>query len=235
MEQPQLIVSSMHNMQLYNSIGTTVNPSKKVIARERASAKNVHTIVYPIFEEAAKCTDDPFWKEILKGFAITGMYKRISSYRQSTNNPDIHGHIFFKQKTKNNSVAVTGDHIDVFNTVRDFLCKNANIISNQDKIIRHEDMISKQAQRQIINWSSVKSQLQKRDMIENYLYVQKLPKEQKKQLEEILFNGLHCKLFDTTDITIVNGKIEEISGIIVKDSNFSISEELFGKLIKSSK
>ena len=182
-------------------------------------------IIYPIFLECCKYTNDTYWENIFedlaygkspygtyisKDFLCCGYKKKDFSYKiEKKNTETLHNEVY-------------------------------NLLSNRLGLLSYKD---KQKNRQIFtdiedsindsrkNWNDIKKKNIKELLIELYVTNMKnkhnLTIKQSKYLLSMIFIGLVFKIITSKDIEYKDGKIKNIEGIIFKHKKIIINKNLY--------
>lgn len=186
------------------------------------------TVEHPIFEEAMIYTSDEFWRKKMM-LAARGKFPSGFSYKG--------GFLYHKRKKgKTTSVAISPipqqalhDFIDFMHTTGVY----SDIDQAHDKL--NAEIMSSGDETQIAQrWSQVPKKMRP-ILVDEYVSLitasYKLTREQAYSLNKCAHLGVKVKIFDKSNITLSNGKILTIHGIIYDAPTglFIIDQQLWDK------
>lgn len=200
-------------MSKLNELDESTSPTKKYFKSKKSfNIKNgKNNIIYPIFYECIKFTDDDFWKNIFEELSYGKCPKSI--YISGNN-------IYSTNKRKNFSYVIDNNNKnpeDVFNDIRDLLMNNTSICSTKD-ISKKKEQIKENAV--VDNYSSW-SEIKKKNIREIYIIKFVIRMKRKydiswpaaRQLYSIIQIAFLYKTQCSKDVIFTNGRIESINGI----------------------
>jgi hypothetical protein len=207
--------------------------SKPTSSKKRPGNTRKKRVVYPIFQECAALTNDPFWKKKFEQAGF-GKFPRGFSYHE--------GLLMYKRGIKNEATKIPlSSPMEAYSVCIYFFRNAANIYSDQDKILLKEEEEKTKLQQQLKEktWSNV-SKKQKEVLID--LYVQELTERyhltvlSSKKLQDLIYLGLFFKVLDKNVIHLEEGTIAHIDDLEYdfKTGEFVLHQDLKSKISKSS-
>lgn len=184
-------------------------------------------LMYPIFLECCKYTDDIFWKYIFEDFA----YGKTPYGTYITKN-----FLCCNYKTREFSYKIDIEKTPevLYNEIYDILFNKFGLLSNKDKLKKRELFDSTQKEidnQQLSNWNSIKKKSVKNILVENYIIDQKkkynLTFSQIKKLLSIIIIGIIFKTITSSDIDYSNSKINKINGFEFSDKKIHMEKNIY--------
>ena len=184
-------------------------------------------LMYPIFLECCKYTDDIFWKYIFEDFA----YGKTPYGTYITKN-----FLCCNYKTREFSYKIDIEKTPevLYNEIYDILFNKFGLLSNKDKLKKRELFDSTQKEidnQQLSNWNSIKKKSVKNILVENYIIDQKkkynLTFSQIKKLLSIIIIGIIFKTITSSDIDYSNSKINKINGFSFSDKKIHMEKNIY--------
>lgn len=169
-------------------------------------------VIYPIFEECSKLTRDNYWISIFQTCA-RGKFPRGFQYKN--------GLLIHRRGNKTNRILIPDVPVEAMSISIAFFKEQAGIMSNIDRKRLEEEQkerILQDITTKELTWKDIKGERIKEILID--LYVSELSKKHnytKDQKDEFLTTvkkGFMLKCFATKHITMKNGKISNIEGLI---------------------
>ena len=169
-------------------------------------------LLYPIFLECCKYTEDTFWKYILEDLAYgkTPYGTYITKNFLCCN---------YKGREFSYKIDVSKNSETLYNEVYNVLFNKFGLLSNKDKIKKRElfDITQQELDnQQKDNWNSIKKKSVKNILVENYIiekkYKYNLTFKQLKKLLSIIIIGIIFKTITSSDIHYENSTIHDIDG-----------------------
>ncbi len=169
-------------------------------------------LVYPIFLETCKYTEDGFWKQVFEDLA----YGR-APYGSYINK----GFLCCNYKGKEFSYKIDPeDPKKLFDDVFELLSKKLGVESSADKSRRIKDFVKIQeeiAEIRNSKWSGIKKKSTRDSIIENFIVEMKkkwnISDADARRLNSVIGIGLLFKTISSKDIEYAEGKITGISNI----------------------
>ena len=184
-------------------------------------------LIYPIFLECCKYTDDIFWKYIFEDFA----YGKTPYGTYITKN-----FLCCNYKTREFSYKINTDKSPevLYNEIYDILFNKFGLLSNKDKVKKRELFDSTQKEidnQQLSNWNSIKKKSVKNILVENYIIEKKkkfnLSFNQIKKLLSIIVIGIIFKTISSADIDYSNSKINNINGFTFSNKKIHMNKNIY--------
>ena len=184
-------------------------------------------LIYPIFLECCKYTDDIFWKYIFEDFA----YGKTPYGTYITKN-----FLCCNYKTREFSYKINTDKSPevLYNEIYDILFNKFGLLSNKDKVKKRELFDSTQKEidnQQLSNWNSIKKKSVKNILIENNIIEKKkkfnLSFNQIKKLLSIIVIGIIFKTISSADIDYSNSKINNINGFTFSNKKIHMNKNIY--------
>jgi len=192
----------------------------------------VKDIIYPVFLECCKYTQEKFWSDIFEDLAygITPYGTYISKE-------------FFccSYKTKEFSYKIENKNPEtLYKEIYNLLANKLGLLSHQEKIKKKivfqniENTISESRK----CWANIKKKNIKEILIEQYVISMKqkynLSIKQSRYLISLIFIAMIFKVINTKDIIYENGKIEKIEGIEFSNKNVVLDRNIYDSEIEFS-
>jgi len=201
-------VTTVYSMPWTKKI--TVAPKAK---RKRAEKKVIHKI----FERCSELTKDHYWISIFRECA-RGKFPRGFSYKN--------GLLIHRRGNKINRVLISNSPHEAFSICLSFFKLSAGIMSSTDrKRLQKEE---EERLLQVLNgremtWKDIKAEKVKELLISEFVgdlsQKMKYDKEEKKELSTTVKCGFMLKYFTSKNITMEDGKIIDISGLLYNKTN----------------
>ncbi len=184
-------------------------------------------LIYPVFLECCKYTDDTFWKYILEDFA----YGKTPYGTFITKN-----FLCCNYKGREFSYKINPDKDPkiLYEEIYNVLFNKFGLLSNKDKIKKRElfditqDEIDNQ---QKDNWNLIKKKSVKNILVENFIITKKkkynLTFNQIKKLLSIIIIGIIFKTITSSDIKYENSSILDIEGFHFSDKTIDIKKDIY--------
>jgi hypothetical protein len=198
---------------------TSSSVEKKKKTKDRASAKDGPELKHPIFKEMENFVTEGYWKSILSS-AAGGKFHQGVQYSN--------GILTYKNKVNrgekeeldlNNPEHATAQFIT-------FMNEKVNVLSPLDRIKRDEEIrekMSSMEKKEITTWSQVRKEVMRIHLINDYIQrysdgrKERLTHDQEKDLEFIIRLGILTEYLNNNSIIMVNGKIDRILGLIMRE------------------
>jgi hypothetical protein len=189
--------------------------------RNRRNNKNNGSVIYPIFEEASRLTDDPSWESILKD-ASKGVFPRMYRY-----NGDV---LSFKQKSKVHTKEICLDDPALcLRNVQEFM-RNMGLYSERDQYIRLREMeaAEEEVKKPKVRWKQIKSDKTKNVLISKYISLLErrytLDNMEITRLANVVRMANSIGMVNANTVSMRNGQIVDISPLCFnsKTRNFFI-------------
>lgn len=174
-------------------------------------------LLYPVFLNASKFSDDIFWKQIYEDLAY-GKTPYGSYFSKG----------FFCCNFKNKEFSYKVDDKSpekLYDDILNLLQNKLGLCSSNDKAKKIADFEKLENEiKEIRNnkWTNIKKKNVRDLMIENYIIEMKkthnIPEKEIKQLHHYINVGIVFKTISNKDIIYENGKIVSINGIEYKDN-----------------
>jgi hypothetical protein len=184
-------------------------------------------IIYPIFIECLKYTDDIFWKNIFEelsyGKCPYGIY--ISNNYICCN---------YKDKKFSYKIDESKYSVDIYNELVAILKYKFGLLSKYDKLQKNKLFLQKQDE--LIdtlnnNWSNIKKKNIKLILLEKFIINKSnsynLNMSQSKELYNKILLGLLLKTITKNQIIYEHKKIKEITCITFKPHEFTFNENIY--------
>jgi hypothetical protein len=173
-------------------------------------------LLYPIFLECVKYTEDGFWRQVFEDLAYTQC--PYGSYFNK-------GFFCCSYKGKEFSYKIEGDDAEkIFNDVYSLLSNKLGITSSNDRVKKIQDFEKIRNEFQEIRnskWSSIKKKTTRDFIIENFIVemkkTYKLSDKESRRLNSIVSIGLLFKTILPKDIEYENGRISSIANIFFSE------------------
>jgi hypothetical protein len=165
-------------------------------------------LVYPFFIECCKYAKDRFWKNIFEDLAygITPYGTYINKDLLTCNFKD--KEFVYKIQKK--------DPEEIYNEIYSIFSLKMSLMSREEIIKKKQD-IGNTTNIALDDWASIKKKNLKEVMIERYVIDMKntfsLSVKQAKYLVSIIFLAFVFKVFNTSDVSVKDGKITNIEGL----------------------
>lgn len=189
-------------------------------------------ILFPIFLECIKYTDDIFWENVFEDL----------SYGKTPYGTYISKNFFccnYKDKGFNYKIEEDKDPQELYNDIYTLLVKKLCLLSQKDKIKKRLDFFNIEEDKDMKKtWSSIRKKNIKDLLIENYVISMKnkhyLTFKQARYLISIIYIGMIFKVITVKDIDYNDGKINNILGIEFKKKEIILLKDIYNiKLSKS--
>jgi len=184
-------------------------------------------LVYPIFLQCCKYTDDTFWKYILEDFA----------YGKSPYGTHINKNFLccnYKGKEFSYKIDPTKDSKVLYDEIYKILFEKFGLLSTKDKQKRREIFDKNQQlmeEQQKSNWNSIKKKSVKNIIVENFVIDKKreynLSFSQIRKLLSIIIVGIIFKTIKASDIEYNDSKITNIEDINFSYKNIDIKKNIY--------
>lgn len=175
-----------------------------VSTQPRRKGKRTKPVIYQIFEDASRETQDKYWSNRLQDAARGIFPKKFSCSR---------GMLVFCTNRKSDSIAIPTNPKDAFKVFYDFTRHYGGLASENDIQATKLDLIAN-------NRANVR-QLNNKDLwpllqqfIVNYSAYYKMENAEKKSLKSAVCLGYHMGIFDCKTVIIQNGIIVNIPGLV---------------------
>tara|TARA_B100000073_G_C23739703_1_gene573344 strand:+ start:1328 stop:1996 length:669 start_codon:yes stop_codon:yes gene_type:complete len=184
-------------------------------------------LLYPIFLECCKYTEDTFWKYILEDLAYgkTPYGTYITKNFLCCN---------YKGREFSYKIDVSKNSETLYNEVYNVLFNKFGLLSNKDKIKKRElfDITQQELDnQQKDNWNSIKKKSVKNILVENYIidkkYKYNLTFKQLKKLLSIIIIGIIFKTITSSDIHYENSTIHDIDGFEFSNKKIDITKDIY--------
>lgn len=184
-------------------------------------------ILYPIFIECLKYTDDIFWQNIFEelsyGRCPYGIY--ISNHYICCN---------YKDKKFSYKIDQNKDPDIVFNELENILKTKFGLLSKHDKLQKNKLFVQKQVElTDTLNneWCNIKKKNIKLILLEKFIISKTnmfdLSVQQSKDLYNKIILGLLLKTISKGQIIYENKKIKEIKCITFKKNEFLFTDDIY--------
>lgn len=175
-------------------------------------------LLYPIFLETCKYTEDGFWKQVFEDLA----YGK-TPYGSYINK----GFLCCNYKGKEFSYKIdSSDSQKLFEDVFELLSKKLGVESSADKSRKIRDFQKIQEEIMEIRnskWSGIKKKSTRDAIIENFIVEMKkewnLPDSEARRLNSLISVGLLFKTISSKDIDYQNGRINSIENIVFTEGS----------------
>lgn len=184
-------------------------------------------LVYPIFLQCCKYTDDTFWKYILEDLA----------YGKSPYGTHINKNFLccnYKGKEFSYKIDPNKDSEILYEEIYKILFEKFGLLSTKDKQKRREIFDKNQQvmeEQQKSNWNSIKKKSVKNIIVENFVIDKKreynLSFSQIRKLLSIIIVGIIFKTIRATDIEYNDSKITNIADINFSYKNIDIKKDIY--------
>lgn len=202
--------TTVYNMQWLSKKNKTKAKAK---AKKRKTVKKEKPIVYPVFEQCAYITDDPYWKTIFNQCA-RGRFPRYFYYKN--------GLITWRKGNKIDRVLISEsktseDAYDVYNISTDFFRLKAGMYSDIDRQRMKEEEEKRISERVLkdFTWANIKKSKIKELLITEYVEMlsndYSLSQQEKIELITTIKTGFTLKWLK--DVEMEEGRIVAISGL----------------------
>jgi hypothetical protein len=191
-------------------------------------------IIYAIFLDCCKFTNDIFWKtifeELSRGITPYGIY--ISKDFLCCN---------FKNKEFSYKIDIEKDSEILFNEIFDIFKNKFGLLSIQEKIEQRQifDNIKDNLKKNKEIWSNIRKKNLKENIIEKFILKQKkifnLSVKQCRYIIYIITTSLIFKIISNNDIIYKNSEIIQINGIIFQQEKIILDKDIFMKEIENLK
>jgi hypothetical protein len=179
-------------------------------------------ILYPVFLEASKHTEDLFWKQIFEDLSYG-----VSPYGSYFSK----GFFCCSYKGKEFSYKVEGtDSVKIFEDIHGLLANKMGVTSSNDRARKIQDFERIRDEYQEIRnskWNCIKKKTSRDFIIENFIVDMKnlhsLSDSEARKLNAIINIGMLFKTITHKDIEYESGKIRAINGIEFQDSKVVFS------------
>lgn len=210
---------------VYSMPWSKKKPTTTKTKRKRAEKKVVHRI----FEKCSELTKDQYWVSIFRDCA-RDKFPRGFSYKN--------GLITHRRGNKINRVLVSNSPHEAFSICLSFFKSSAGLMSASDR-----KRIQKEEENRLLDimnerdltWRDIKADKVKELLISEYVaelaHKTEFTRDQKKELLTTVKSGFMLKYFTSKNITMVDGKISSISGLLYDEKNnrYSIDPKLTKK------
>lgn len=208
------------NLKIYtedgNSWFTSANVAKQAPIK-KAYTKKKDEVVYPIFLQASELIEDKFWVEMLVN-ASQNKFKRGFKFKNG----------ILTSKIKNKIYPHDINMECPEKALRDFLFfmrEVSGIVSEQDlldKKVEIDEYVSQHMHDNTTTWSKVRTNLHFNVLINRYVEKirdsDNLTPKQTKNLKDILLTGINTQKFNSKTIFLVDGEIDNITGLVKTQS-----------------
>lgn len=190
---------------------------KKIVVKNRATAKSEPRIVNKLFIEMAKLCEDPFWKTTLNDIAI-GKYHRGFGFVSDS--------LTFKVRNKIHQCNLSDlTPEEALPKVLHFMRTVGSVMSRQDNDQQSEclkQMLIKSSMKESDSWGKVRSEQYRSILISKFIEyassIYNLSEQEEDQLENIIRIGIIIKAFDSSTIEMNGGLITSIKGLLRDDN-----------------
>lgn len=173
-------------------------------------------LIYPVFLETCKYTDDGFWKQVFEDLAYGK--SPYGSYITK-------GFLCCNYKGKEFSYKIdSSDSRRLFDEVFELLSKKLGVESSADKSRKIKDFVKVQEEMMEVRnskWSGIKKKSTRDSIIENFIVEMKkkwnLSDNDARRLNSVINISLLFKTISSKDIEYEEGKIKEISNIFFSE------------------
>lgn len=204
--------------------------SKKPTTAAKTTRKRVEKkVVHKIFEKCSELTKDQYWVSIFRECA-RDKFPRGFSYKN--------GLITHRRGNKINRVLIPNSPHEASSICLSFFKASAGLMSATDrKRIQKEEegrLLEIMNEREL-SWKDIKAEKVKELLISEYVtelaHKLEFNIEQKKELLTTVKSGFMLKYFTSKNITMIDGRISNISGLIYDTGNnrYSIDSKLTNK------
>lgn len=214
-------------MSSKNTFSTNFRMSKTVARPTVVKKEENKDSLIPIFKEAIKSCEDPFWRNKLMD-ASRGIFPKFFSYKDGEL-------IYGKNKTEMQIKRISNNPVEAANNFIQFMKETEKIFSPAD--IQNMSISEKfDEPLKLKTWADYKKK-DREHMIDFYIEsMEKLMKLNQDELEDLkrkILEGIELKIFDKTNIIIdKDNRIVKIEGLgMTKDRSFIISKSLMDKSI----
>lgn len=174
-------------------------------------SRNVKQVVNKIFEDCAKCIQDPFWIEKFNSAAINKFPQKFS----------FHGGILsYKRGTKYTSLEVSNNPYEAAHGCMEFFRVNGNIFSpmdQQNSINIQCTRASNAHTREPITWENSSKKVQE-CLLSYYIsdtkILMNLREKEVLQLRQTVKLAISGKYFDKSNISVSEDRIQSITGLL---------------------
>jgi hypothetical protein len=182
-------------------------------------------ILYPMFLECIKYTDDIFWENVFEEL----------SYGKTPYGTYISKNFFccnYKDKGFNYKIDDKNPE-ELHNDIYSLLVKKLGLLSQKDKIKKRLEFLNTDEENKDSKktWSSIRKKNIKDLLIENYVISMKnkyfLTFKQAKYLISIIYIGMIFKIITVKDIDYNDGKINNINGIEFKKKDIILLKDMY--------
>ena len=201
----------------------------KPIEIQKKGKKTLRPILYPIFEACSNLTEDRFWQSTFMDCA-RGKFPRGFIFKNNL--------ITYRKGNRNNRLEISNSPSEVFSSTMDFFSKTAGIISQADQRKmqkKEEEKLLEKMDRSEMTWKDIKTEKLKNvlicDFINDICEKVEFTKDERDELTTTIKKGFMLKYFTPNNISMLNGKISEIDGLLFneKTNEYEIDESYITK------
>ena len=192
--------------------------SKKPAAAPKTKRKRAEKkVVHKIFEKCSELTTDKYWISIFRDCA-RDKFPRGFSYKN--------GMIVHRRGNKTNRVLIPNSTHDALSISINFFKASAGLMSTNDRRSlqkEEEDRILEAMSQKELTWKDIKAEKVKEVLISEFVTELATKMEfdvaAKRELVTTVKSAFMLKYFTSKNITMVDGKIREIAGLIYDKTN----------------
>ena len=185
----------------------------KAVPREpKKNKKTVRPILYPLFENCAKLTEDPYWKTKFMDCA-KGRFPRGYTYKNNL--------LTHKKGNKLTKLELSDSMTEVFIATMKFFQMTSGLLSQRDRKklqeIEEEKILEEMENVNELTWRDIKAEKYREMLLSEFINSvstrMKFDEEEKREMITTVKKGLMLKYFNADNIIMEEGKITEIQGL----------------------
>lgn len=203
----------------FNSPVTSKSEKPVAAPKHRGRGRRRRNVIYPIFEEAANCESDTFWNTKLLD-AARGIFP-------STKIKFEKGYLIYETKRKTEAIHIQGMAHEVAKDFCDFIRKYTDLSSDHDKRRMNMEMELAYIDRKEGTITNKELWFVLLIFIDEYSQYNKLDPQTRKSLYDTIYRGYRLDIIKVGTVNIVNGKIDNIYGLVFNynTNKFALSKD----------